>query len=165
MEEPEIKSKKKVIVIDDEKDLCLLIKDSLELQGKIEVTIVNDATSAEEVIRELKPDLILLDIVMPKRKGSDIAKALKKDPTTRKIPIIILSGLGEMVYFKEKGKGKWEWLPNQDIVLERGEVIKEYTEGRAAKAYGVEGYLEKPFWTETLVQVVNETLARNFDEE
>ena len=136
----------------------MLIKEALELQGEYEVTIVTDAAAAEKVVRDVKPALVLLDLVMPGRKGSDIATALKKDPETQKIPILMMSGLGEMVYSKKINN--WQWLPNRPIVQQRGKIRKEPTEKQTARAYGVEDYLEKPFWTSTLIKAVKDILAK-----
>ena len=151
-------NKKKIVVIDDEKDLCELIKDNLENeeQGKFQVITVNDETKAEETCLGEKPDLILLDVVMPKIKGSEIAKSLKENPQTKNIPIIIMSGLGEMVYFKRKDK--WQWLPNRPVVKNRGKIIEEKIPSRAATAYGVEGYIEKPFSIEVLIDIITDIL-------
>lgn len=145
--------KKKVVVIDDEEDLCFLVKENLEATGEFEVIAVTDPLTAETVCKQHKPALVLLDVVMPTRKGSDVAKALKKDPLTKSIPIIIMSGLGEMVYFKDKAK--WDWLPNRPIVRQRGEVIDEKVPRRAAEAYGVDAYISKPFATPDLVETIN----------
>ncbi len=150
--------KKRVVVIDDEEDLCALVKEVLEDEGSFEVTAVTEAHKAEALCAQLHPDLILLDVVMPDKNGAEIAKSLKKKEATKDIPIIIMSGLGEMVYFKQKQK--WSWLPNRPIVKQRGEVIQESTAERAAEAYGVEDYISKPFEPDLLIEVIGEVLKK-----
>ena len=115
--------RKKIVMIDDEVDLCLLIKDNLEETGEFEVITTTNPEETERLCLSQKPDLILLDIVMPKIQGTEIVKALKHRAETRTIPIIVISGLGEIVYFRKKGT--WKWLPNRPIVLSRGNIIKE----------------------------------------
>lgn len=149
-----METKKKILVIDDDEDLCLLIKDDLEETGKFVVITLTSPINAENVCKKEDPDLILLDIVMPERKGSDVAVALKADPLTQNIPIIIMSGLGELVY--QKKEQKWLWLPNRPIVFKRGEVIHERIPERAADAYGVENYIAKPFTTQELLKKIDD---------
>ena len=147
---------KKIVMIDDEPDLCLFVKGNLEETGEFEVVTTSNPEDAEGLCRREKPELILLDIVMPKIKGTDIIKTLKQSAETAHIPIVVISGLGEIVYLKKQGT--WKWLPNRPVVLSRGEIIKEKDPGRAAKAYGVEGYITKPFTTENLIEILREVI-------
>lgn len=150
--------KKKIVMIDDEADLCLLIKSNLEEMGDFEVVTTTNPKEAEALCLREKPDLVLLDIVMPDIQGTEIVKALKSSPETAGIPIIVISGLGEIVYFRKKGT--WKWLPNRPVVLNRGQIVREKDSERAAKIYGVEGYITKPFTTESLLQVIRDVLRR-----
>jgi len=85
--------KKKILIIDDEKDFTQLVKMNLELTGKYEVRIENEGTNALNTAKEYKPDLILLDIVLPDMPGEKIAQNLKENPLTRDIPIVFLTAL------------------------------------------------------------------------
>ena len=151
--------KKKIVMIDDEPDLCLLVKDNLEGTGEFDIITVTDPQDALELCRREKPNLILLDIVMPKIKGTDLVKAIRGVVEIKKTPIVIISGLGEIVYFRKKGT--WRWLPNRPVVLNRGEVIHEKDLEKAAAAYKVEGYITKPFTTEGLLEVIRDVLKRS----
>ena len=144
-----------MLIVDDEEDICMLVKDSLESTGDFEASYTIDPFLVEEQCRKFRPDLIVIDVVMPKRKGSEVVQALKSDSKFSDIPIIIMSGLGEMVYFK--GKEKWSWLPNRPVALERGEI--ETDSHKAAEAYGVEEYIEKPFSAEFLISVARRVLG------
>ncbi len=84
----------KILVVDDEEGLVLLMQTNLEFEGYNVVT----AFDGEEAISQVKaenPDLILLDIRMPRKNGWDVCKELKGDPSTRHIPIIFLSAYAQ----------------------------------------------------------------------
>jgi two-component system alkaline phosphatase synthesis response regulator PhoP len=157
-EEKIMGDKIKIVMIDDEPDLCLVVKDNLEDKGEFEVTTLTDPLQAETVIRQHLPDLILLDIVMPKRKGQEIIAALKKDQELKSIPIIVVSGKGEMVYNKKKDEFKW--TPHTKLVQERGPLPEVKGAEELAKAYGVDDYVSKPFTTDVLVSIIKEVLQK-----
>ncbi|NQU18719.1 response regulator [bacterium] len=87
------KEKKRILIIDDEEDFCKLIKKNLELRGDYEVGMSTDAKRGIEFAKEVNPDLILIDIVMPDIDGSQVAFELKNDSRTKDIPIVFLTGL------------------------------------------------------------------------
>ena len=154
--------KKKIVMIDDEPDLCLLVKESLEETGVFEVLTAVHAQEGENLIRQEKPDLILLDNIMPTKKGSEIVKDLKKDEATKNIPIIMVSGKGEMVYSKKKNQ--FQWQPNNPSVKNQGELPDGKNASALSEAYGVDDYIAKPFTTELLVDVINEVMKRKCKE-
>jgi len=151
--------KKKILMIDDEQDLCNLVKANLEDTGQFEVTTLSAPQEAEKLVAQVQPDLILMDVVMPGRKGDEIVKALKGNDTTKKIPIIMVSGKGEMVFNKDKNEFKW--LPNNPMVKDRGELPEGRSAEALAEAYGVSDYVAKPFTTDLLVDVINDVLKRS----
>lgn len=150
--------KKRIIMIDDEPDLCLLVKGNLEDTGEFEVVTTSDAQNAAALCIKEMPDLILIDNVMPAKKGSEIAKELKKNPDAKGIPIIMVSGKGEMIFSKKKGQ--FQWQPNNPVAQGRGEVVDGKDPEVLAKAYGVDDYISKPFTTELLLQVIKDVLER-----
>ncbi len=84
---------KRILMVDDSKDILQVVSQRLKSWGYDVVT----ANSGEEGLRlasELIPDLILLDIMMPKMKGRDVCARLKADPKTKAIPVIFLTALG-----------------------------------------------------------------------
>lgn len=83
---------KKIFVVDDDKAITDLIETALQAAG-YESMASNTAENVVEKVREKKPDLILLDIMMPGMDGMDLNIALKKDPATKTIPVIFLTGL------------------------------------------------------------------------
>jgi len=84
---------KKILVVDDEAEICQLLENRLHQEG-YEVFTANDGNAAIDKTRSLKPDLLILDIMMPGRDGIDVCKELKTDPITKKIPIIMLTARG-----------------------------------------------------------------------
>ena len=83
--------KKKILVIDDEEDFCFFVKGNLESTGEFEVIATTRGKEGIELARGEKPDLILLDILMPELSGDEVAQAIVGDPETNKIPIIFLT--------------------------------------------------------------------------
>ena len=83
--------KKRILIVDDEVALTRLMRIALEQTGKYEVRAENDSTVAIAVALEFKPDLIVLDLIMPKQDGGDVAEAMRADPELKEIPIVFLS--------------------------------------------------------------------------
>lgn len=83
--------KKKILLIDDEEDFCFFVRQNLEQTGEFEVITANRGEEGINLAREQEPDLILLDIVMPKMAGGDVAAALINDPKTKNIPFVFLT--------------------------------------------------------------------------
>ncbi len=149
----------KILCIDDEPDLLAMMKEKLDATGEFTVTTSTDPKNAENLVKEIQPDLILLDNIMPGRNGSDIAKQLKKkDSEFRRIPIIIVSGKGEFVY--QRKSHEFKWMPNNPIVKTRGPLPDVRGAEALAKAFGVDDYVAKPFTMEVLIQVIKEVYQR-----
>jgi DNA-binding response OmpR family regulator len=87
--------KHKIALIEDDKMLSKYLSASLKSDGGFEVFAAMDGEAGEKLVREKKPDLVLLDIIMPKKNGFEVLISLKKDKTTKKIPIIMMSNLNQ----------------------------------------------------------------------
>lgn len=83
---------KKILVCDDDQGILDVLTIILE-KDSFEVSVINQGKGIQKRIREFKPDLILLDIMMPGIDGKEVTKILKRNQETSKIPIIILSAL------------------------------------------------------------------------
>ena len=83
----------RVLLIDDEEMLCEMMKQRLEHTGGFEVGFATDGKTGLLMAKKGSPDVILLDIRMPKMSGIEVLKALKKDYPLSEIPVIMLSGL------------------------------------------------------------------------
>jgi two-component system alkaline phosphatase synthesis response regulator PhoP len=85
--------KKKIIVIDDEVDFLKIVTLNLEGTGKYEVLALSTAKDIMPQIHEFRPDIIILDILMPGVGGIEVCQMLNNDSIGRNIPIIVLSAL------------------------------------------------------------------------
>ena len=83
--------KKRILVVDDEPAITRMVKLNLEQTGRYEVRTENLGRRAIESAREFRPDLILLDVMMPGMLGSEIASQLKADPELRSIKYVFLT--------------------------------------------------------------------------
>ena len=86
--------KKKVLVVDDEAAVVKLVRFLLEKHG-FEVYAAYDGQEAVEVAEKESPDLILMDIMMPKVDGNEAIRTLKSKELTKEIPVVVLSALGQ----------------------------------------------------------------------
>lgn len=120
--------KKRVFIADDNFDLLKCLKEYLSAEG-FEVYTSDVAREVIPAIKSFKPDIILLDVLMPNIDGFEICALLNNDPRTKGIPIIIISSLGGLPDVKR------------------------------AYHLGVIGYFPKPFEMSKLVKEINKTLA------
>lgn len=79
-----------VLIAEDDPDICALVTFKLKHSG-FDVRAVNDGIAALEAIRERRPDLLLLDIMMPEMSGLEVCRTLRDNPDTAKLPIIFLT--------------------------------------------------------------------------
>ena len=85
--------KKKIMIIDDEESFVLMLKMRIESSGDYEVTVSLEAKDIIKRIHDIRPDVVLLDLLMPGIGGLDICDMLNHDPIGLTIPIIVVSGL------------------------------------------------------------------------
>jgi CheY-like chemotaxis protein len=112
-----------VLVVDDDAVIRQLITVNLELEG-FEVETAEDGQDCLDKVKAFNPDVVTLDIMMPRMDGWDAAQALRNDPETSSIPVILLSARA------------------QQADLSRGDTI------------GVDAYLTKPFDPDELIRTV-----------
>jgi DNA-binding response OmpR family regulator len=86
--------RKKVLIVEDEPLLGTLMKQRLESEG-VEALLARDGEEAINILRTTKPDLILLDIILPKISGFELLETMQADPSIEKAPVIITSNLGQ----------------------------------------------------------------------
>jgi CheY-like chemotaxis protein len=85
--------KKRIFIVDDEAGFTRLLKLTLEKTGNYEVLEENDGTEAWLQARDFKPDIVFLDIVMPRIDGGEVARQIRSDPMLAHVPIIFLTAL------------------------------------------------------------------------
>ncbi len=124
----------KVLVVDDEPDVLLLCRVNLEFEG-YEVIEAGDGEEAMRLVREEQPDAVLLDVMMPKMDGWQVLAALKSDPETADIPVVMLTAK----------------VQDQDQ-------IRGWSSGAA-------DYITKPFSPLSLSQVLGNVLRSDPEEE
>ncbi len=90
----------KVLIVDDEKDVTEELGVMLKKKG-FEVVTANSGKEALEKVKEEKPDVVLLDVIMPDMSGWDVCKKIKEDDATKDIPVIMLT-----ILFGEEEKKK-----------------------------------------------------------
>ncbi len=117
----------KVLVVDDEEDVLRFINDALKLEG-IEVVTAFDGLSALDMANSEKPDIIILDIMMPLMNGYEVCQQLRSNPSTADIPVMFLSS-----------------AYTTDAV-------------RIGRELGAVGYIVKPFAPAELVRSVKDVL-------
>jgi len=88
-----VDDKKRILVVDDEPAVTRVIVEFLERTGLYEVRALNDSEKAVEVARDFQPDLLILDIVMPKIDGGELLAAMRQEPSLEHVPALFLTGL------------------------------------------------------------------------
>ena len=86
----------KILIVDDEKDIANLLSYNLEKEGFSTVKAY-DGEAALKMVKMQKPDLIILDLMLPKINGLDVCRALRRNPETASLPIIMLTAKGDEV--------------------------------------------------------------------
>jgi CheY-like chemotaxis protein len=85
--------KKRILVVDDEVALTRMVKLNLERTGSYEVRTENQGSMAIAAAREFRPDLIMLDVMMPDMTGDEVAAQLKEDPQLKDIKYIFMTAI------------------------------------------------------------------------
>lgn len=83
---------KRILIIDDEPAMTRMLRVNLEMTKRYQVREENQAMHALAAAREFKPDLILLDVIMPGVDGGELARRIKADPAFGQVPVIFLTG-------------------------------------------------------------------------
>ncbi len=139
---------KKILIVDDEPDIITFLSALLEENGYESVS-AKDGTEGLELLRKEKPDLVLLDLMMPKKSGITMFQELRKDPELSDIPVIVVTGVSEVT-----GVDFRNFMFKQPMRDE-----KKFVETTGLSKYTVpDGYIEKPIDPDELIKVVNETL-------
>ncbi len=87
--------KRKVLVVDDDRDLVELLVDVLERDGRFETRAVNNGFEAGMMVKEYRPDLIILDVMLPDINGKDVCLRVRNDKSLEAVKIICVSGMVE----------------------------------------------------------------------
>ncbi|MCW5665706.1 MAG: response regulator [Piscinibacter sp.] len=119
---------KHVLIADDEPNIVISLEFLMKREGH-RVSIARDGDAALAMVRELKPDLVLLDVMMPGKSGFDVCQAVRSDEALAGVKILMLSAKG------------------RDTDVAKG------------SALGADAYMTKPFSTKELAEKVRELLG------
>jgi len=121
-------SKRKVLLVDDDQELVDLLRDTFERDGRFDVHTANNGFDAGMKVKELRPDLVVLDVMLPDINGKEVCQRVRSDETLDSVKIICISGMVE-----------------QDKVAE-------------LRVAGANDFLQKPFAVEKLLERVCDLL-------
>ena len=117
-----------ILVVDDDPEIVTMLSTRLTKRG-YKVSTANDGTSALALAKREKPDVVLLDVMMPGKSGWEVARALKQDPVTEHVKIVMVTAIGEK------------------------------TNELTAPIYGADAHVDKPFEFEALERVIKKLLS------
>jgi CheY-like chemotaxis protein len=109
----------KILLVEDSKTIRLENESALKNAG-YEVICAEDGETALHMAQEQHPDLVLLDMILPKMSGPEVLKHLKSDPATAEIPVVVVSSLSEKNREKLMGEGAEEYLEKNSLMPSRG---------------------------------------------
>jgi two-component system phosphate regulon response regulator PhoB len=113
--------KKKVLIVDDELDVRIFVSTLFETSGYLPIATRNGKEGIEKA-KELSPDLIILDVMMPEAGGVNMYRELKSDPQLKNIPVIMLTGVGKKSfshYLKMLNINVKKPIPQPDAYMEK----------------------------------------------
>src|SRR5258706_1024689 len=90
----ERKKMKRVLLIEDDRDIVELVRYNLEREG-VQVSAANDGATGLVQVRKTPPDMLLLDLMLPKLSGLEICRAIRRDQALNRLPILTLTARGE----------------------------------------------------------------------
>jgi len=87
--------KRKVLIVDDDEELVELLSDVFEKDGRFEIRPANNGFDAGMLVREFRPDLVVLDVMLPDINGKEVCQRIRSDDTLEAVKIICISGMVE----------------------------------------------------------------------
>jgi len=109
----------RILLVEDSKFLRLATERALARAG-YEMSSAVDGDEALLLARQRLPDLILLDKLLPKMSGPDVLKALKQDPLTKLIPVVVMTGMSQKNADRLKQDGAFAFLEKSSLELDKG---------------------------------------------
>jgi CheY-like chemotaxis protein len=109
----------KILLVEDSKFLRLATERALARVG-YEMSSASDGEEALLAAREKLPDLILLDMLLPKMSGPEVLRALKKDPLTQAIPVVVITGMSQKNAPRLQEDGAAGFLEKSTLELDKG---------------------------------------------
>ncbi len=116
----------KVLIVDDSRFLRMANERSLVRAGHVVIT-ASDGEEGLRMARERKPDLVVLDMMLPKISGPDVLRALRQDPATALMPVMVLSSLPQSNEQKLLDAGATAYFAKSELMLDKGTGLFEET--------------------------------------
>jgi len=116
---------RKVLIVDDEPDVARYLAMVLRANGFSPV-VADSVESGLKIVDELEPDLVCLDIMMPRESGISMYRRLRQSQKTRRIPVIIISGAEQEVKFDFRAYLPEESIPEPDCYMEKPIDVEKY---------------------------------------
>lgn len=114
--------KRKILIVDDDEDLVDLMQDAFARDGRFDIKTANNGFGAGMLVKEFRPDLVVLDVMLPDINGKEVCQRVRNDPTMKTVKIICISGMVE-----------------QNKIAD-------------LRAAGADDFMNKPFAVDTLVE-------------
>ena len=115
--------KRKVLIVDDDEGLVELLVDVFEQDGRFELKTANNGFDAGMLVKEFRPDLVVLDVMLPDINGKEVCQRVRSDPSLEAVKIVCISGMVEQNKIQElRDAGANDFLQKPftvDKVLER----------------------------------------------
>jgi excisionase family DNA binding protein len=116
-------SKRKVLIVDDDEELVELLSDVFDKDGRFEIRTANNGFDAGMLVREFRPDLVVLDVMLPDINGKEVCQRIRSDESLELVKIICISGMVEQDKISElKAAGADDFMHkpfNVDRLLDR----------------------------------------------
>lgn len=116
-------SKRKVLIVDDDVELVELLRDVFEKDGRFDIRTANNGFDAGMFVKEFRPDLVVLDVMLPDINGKEVCQRVRSDETLESVKIICISGMVEqdkIDELKKAGANDFMHKPfNVDRLLDR----------------------------------------------
>jgi CheY-like chemotaxis protein len=139
---------KKILIVEDEPDQRTFLSTVLEENGYASIS-AKDGVEGLELLRKDKPDLVLLDLMMPRKSGITMFQDLRKDPNMSHIPVVVVTGVSEVT-----GVDFRNFMYRQPLRDK-----KKFVETTGLTEYTIpDGYIEKPVIPDELIKVIKEIL-------
>lgn len=128
---------KKILAVDDDPDIIAFVKTVLEENGYVPL-IAKNGEAGMALVREEKPALIILDVLMPKQSGIRMYREMKYDESLKDIPVVVLSGIAKRTFLRSQ------------------EALTEFGDQPVPEP---EAYIEKPVEPEELAEIIKQLVS------
>jgi CheY-like chemotaxis protein len=144
---------RRILIVDDSDEVVAYFSEILESHG-YEYQVATNGKDALEALRTHPPDLVLLDVMMPRKSGIAVFHQMKRDPSLEGIPIIIVTGASQVTGVDmTSGEEKPRTTYDDDLTREFGSRLREQLQGLTPDAF-----LEKPVEPSVLVAQIESLL-------